>query len=199
MPAGANTADRLGGSGPVLVDNGAVTGYRDLIVRPARESDDAALLAIEKTAWDSNAGFPSLRNPAQARFFDDARLGVHIHHVAVVDGEPVGYVRLAPINPLPEVSHVLGVPGLAVAPHARRRGVAGALVDHVIVEAGRRGAHKLTLSVMSTNPAAIRLYRTHGFRIEGRLLDQYYIDGRYVDSLLMAIRTRPPGGPAGSG
>jgi predicted N-acetyltransferase YhbS len=48
--------------------------------------------------------------------------------VAEADGVVVGYVRVQPVTPLPENAHVAGIAGLAVAPAARGRGVASALL-----------------------------------------------------------------------
>jgi RimJ/RimL family protein N-acetyltransferase len=42
--------------------------------------------------------------------------------------------------------------------------------------------------VLSTNAPAIRLYHRAGFVREGTLTDEFLIDGRYVDDVLMAKR-----------
>ena len=42
--------------------------------------------------------------------------------------------------------------------------------------------------MLSTNQAAIRLYERHGFAREGTLLEEFLINGRYVDDVLMAKR-----------
>jgi ribosomal protein S18 acetylase RimI-like enzyme len=158
----------------------------NVTVRPAVESDDAALLAIEKISWDSSCGFPSMRKPDQEKFFDDERRRVDIHFVAEHKGRIVGYIRLAPSAPVPESAHVLLIPGLAVDPSARGLGVGAALLEYVISEARQRGARKIMLYVFSTNESATRLYLRHGFVEEGRMRDQLYIDGRYIDSLQLA-------------
>ena len=46
--------------------------------------------------------------------------------------------------------------------------------------------HRLDLSVMVHNKAAIGLYRKMGFQTEGRMKDSLVVDGRYVDEYLMA-------------
>ncbi|GAA4913491.1 ribosomal protein S18 acetylase RimI-like enzyme [Stackebrandtia albiflava] len=155
-------------------------------VRPATVDDDAALLAIEKTAWNSDSGFPSMRDPDQVVFFDAERRPVDIHFVAEHAGRIIGYIRLAPAANNPESAHVLLIPGLAVDPAARGRGAALRLLEHVAEVAAARGARKIMLYVFATNDAAIRLYRRAGYVEEGRMRDQLFIDGRYIDSLLMA-------------
>ncbi len=52
---------------------------------------------------------------------------------------------------------------LAVAPWARRQGVACALVDAVAVEAAARDAESIFLEVAADNPAALALYERAGF------------------------------------
>jgi RimJ/RimL family protein N-acetyltransferase len=64
--------------------------------------------------------------------------------------------------------------------------VAGSLLDAAEKQMRERGLRKLTLRVLSSNPGAIRLYERHGFTREGTLLDEFRINGRYVDDVLMA-------------
>lgn len=65
---------------------------------------------------------------------------------------------------------------LAVAPEARGSGVGGALLDHLLDRALRRGARGMRLEVREDNGAAIGLYRSRGFRETGRT-PGYYADG----------------------
>jgi ribosomal-protein-alanine N-acetyltransferase len=62
---------------------------------------------------------------------------------------------------------------LAVAPWARRRGVASALVEAAALEAGRRKARTLFLEVAADNEAALALYERLGFDRAG-LRRAYY-------------------------
>jgi ribosomal-protein-alanine N-acetyltransferase len=54
---------------------------------------------------------------------------------------------------------------LAVAPAARRRGMATAILRHVMSEAAASGATKATLEVRASNTAALALYQRLGFRV----------------------------------
>jgi len=78
------------------------------------------------------------------------------------------------------------VQGLAVHPDARRHGVAAGLLDAAEAALRERGIRKLTLRVLSTNRAAIGLYERHGFVREGTLLEEFCINGRFVDDVVMA-------------
>jgi [ribosomal protein S5]-alanine N-acetyltransferase len=49
----------------------------------------------------------------------------------------------------------------------------------------RLNLHKVMLGVVETNHAAIKIYEKIGFKVEGRLREQLYVDGRYRDNILM--------------
>ena len=101
----------------------------------------------------------------------------------------VGYLKIRPPTSLESNAHVQQVQGLAVYPALRRCGVARALLAEGLAEAARRGARKLSLRVLSSNPGAIALYRAAGFRVEGVLREEFATDdGGYADDVLMAQR-----------
>jgi ribosomal protein S18 acetylase RimI-like enzyme len=165
-------------------------------VRMARAADEAQLARLDQVAWSPQSGFPSVARQAGDLFFT-AGSPPQAHLVGIIGGAVVGYIRLATPSPLPEEAHVLAVHGLAVAPEARRRGVATALLTAAEQRARRRGARKLSLRVLSTNPGAIQLYTQLGFEQEGRLLGEFLIEGRYVDDVLLTKHLGDGAGPAG--
>jgi ribosomal protein S18 acetylase RimI-like enzyme len=154
-------------------------------VREARASDEARLARLDSAAWSPRSGFPSVIGQAGDVFFP-AGSPPEAHLVGELDGTVVGYLRLGPATSLPENAHVLVVHGLAVAPEARRRGVATALLAAAEQRARKRGARKLSLRALSSNPEAIRLYTRLGFEQEGVLCAEFLIDGGYVDDVLLA-------------
>jgi ribosomal protein S18 acetylase RimI-like enzyme len=167
-----------------------MTAATTILVRPARESDQAALTDLDAAAWSPESGFPSVIRAAGhpgAAFFTPADPPA-VHLVAELNDAVVGYVRLKPPTHLPENAHVTHVSGLAVHPAARRRGAAAALMTAAEPFARARGARKLSLRVLSTNQPAIRLYERLGFEREGAMRDEFLIGGRYVDDVLMAKR-----------
>lgn len=54
---------------------------------------------------------------------------------------------------------------VAVAPAARRRGLATVLLKHVMAEAAARAVTRATLEVRASNTAALKLYEALGFRV----------------------------------
>jgi len=107
--------------------------------------------------------------------------------VAEIDGTVAGYVRMSQPSPIPAGDHVLMISGLAVDPAFQRRGVGRALIDAAAEEARARGARRLRLRVLSHNTAAMRLYESTGFVVEGVLRGEFFLDGVYRDDVLMVI------------
>jgi ribosomal protein S18 acetylase RimI-like enzyme len=156
-----------------------------IAVRRAVSSDEAALLALDQSAWSAESGFPSMTTPDRTSFFDE-RSGPDAHLIAEYNGELVGYLRLQDKYPLVEGAGVLAINGLAVSASARRLGVGSALLEEAAAEGKRRGARKITLNVFSSNTVAQRLYERHGYVLEARRRDEFMIEGRYVDDLGLA-------------
>jgi RimJ/RimL family protein N-acetyltransferase len=64
------------------------------------------------------------------------------------------------------------------------RDAIGALLDYAFVH---RNAHKVWLEVAADNERAIRSYKSCGFVQEGRIRENAWRDGAYVDELVMGI------------
>ena len=156
-------------------------------MRLARLADDAALAGLDATAWTPESGFPSVIMSAAHRGtnFFTADNPPDAHLVAVRGGRVVGYIRLKVPTHLPENAHVIQVQGLAVHPDARGHGVATALLTAAEQRLRDRGTRKLSLRVLSTNHVAIGLYERLGFIREGVLREEFFINGSYVDDVLM--------------
>ncbi len=71
------------------------------------------------------------------------------------------------------VDHEWHINNLAVRPEWRGRGLARALVDHVVREASRLGAHRARLEVRRSNDIARRLYEGMGFAVVGARRNYY--------------------------
>jgi len=153
-------------------------------IRSATAADEAALVALDAATWSAEVSPAPVPGP-DARFFDGRREPDDVL-VACLDGRVVGYLMLQQALGLPSHRHVLQVNGLAVDPAAQGRGVGRRLVESAQQEARRRGARKLTLRVLGSNPSARRLYQACGFVVEGVLREEFLLEGRYVDDVLMA-------------
>ena len=102
--------------------------------------------------------------------------------VAEAAGTVVGSIHVAASR------HGYGEIGMAVAREWRGRGVGSALMVAAVDWARQRGLHKLSLSVFAHNEPAIALYRTFGFREEGRRTKQYRrASGELWDTVEMGL------------
>lgn len=84
---------------------------------------------------------------------------------------------------------------LGVAPPARKRGIARALMDAAIETARRQGLRDLYLEVAQDNTAALCLYRDLGFAQVGRRVG-YYVrpEEKTVDALTLRRQIVPAAG-----
>jgi ribosomal protein S18 acetylase RimI-like enzyme len=155
------------------------------VIRPATAQDDAALRALDAATWAWWVT-PGPDRPPDTPFFGAGEIPADVL-VAEEDGAIVGYVALGPPTRLESNRHVMGVRGLAVAPAHQGRGVGRTLLEAAAAEARARGARRLRLRVLSANTGARSLYESFGFVVEGVLREEFLLDGRYVDDVLMAL------------
>jgi len=79
--------------------------------------------------------------------------------------------------------------GMSVAQEWRNKGIGTALLGRLVEWAEDSGIiRRLDLEVWAHNAAALHLYRKFGFVEEGRRREAYFLNGRFVDGILMARR-----------
>ncbi|MEH3034605.1 MAG: GNAT family N-acetyltransferase [Aeromicrobium erythreum] len=163
-------------------------------IRPARPDDEADLLRVEQETWTtaSSPVAPPVWDGTQAFFRPDRGPAGFV--VAEVDGSVVGYVALHQVMDVPAHQHVLTIDGLGVRADARGHGIGRALVAAAVEVARTRGARRVTLRVLGPNLAARRVYEQCGFEGEGEGVqaEEFLLDGRLVDDVLMARRLVGP-------
>jgi ribosomal protein S18 acetylase RimI-like enzyme len=150
------------------------------VIRPARADDEPALRELDRVTWSWDVSPSPLRDGPFA--IDDVLV------FEADDGAVAGYVALGTPTALESNRHVVLIRGLAVSPGFQRRGIARALLAAAEATARERGARRLTLRVLGTNPAARALYEGYGFVVEGVQREEFLLDGRYVDDVLMALQ-----------
>ncbi|MFA4858532.1 MAG: ribosomal protein S18-alanine N-acetyltransferase [Candidatus Margulisiibacteriota bacterium] len=122
--------------------------------------DLADVIALEK------AVFP---NPKPPEVFEH---DINVYYVARFDGKLAGYIGIEHVL---DEAHIIN---LAVNPLYRRRGIAAALVQHVL-----KDAKSFFLEVRKSNTAAIKLYEKIGFQVIDERKN-YYADNQ-EDALVM--------------
>lgn len=129
-------------------------------VRAAVEEDLGAIHAIERESFGdpwSLGGFRDLLDHPRAKL-----------EVAIGAGnELLGYAVAWYVADESEIANI------AVAPHARRRGVGALLLDRILRAAAAFGAKTVFLEVRESNASARKLYEARQFAIAGRRLKYY--------------------------
>lgn len=150
----------------------------------ARREDESALLDLDRRTWGPDNAISPMPEEGSA-FFDHYHRPEQFLVAEDESGRLAGFVRVVQPVPLETGAHVRQVQGLAVDPMDRGRGLGRALLEAACEEARRQGANRITLRVLSTNHVARRLYEKAGFAVEGVLPGEFFIEGRYVDDILM--------------
>jgi ribosomal-protein-alanine N-acetyltransferase len=143
------------------------------LLRPAIERDLSQVAQIEKSSFAdpwSEESFRRLLGVAPAIFLvalfppDDAVAGYVVAFSVAEDGELLN---------------------VAVDPRFREKGLAGQMLDAVVIELGARGVRSAFLEVRESNTAARALYKSRGFIEIGRR-SKYY--RRPVEDALVMVR-----------
>ena len=97
---------------------------------------------------------------------------------------PIAWASLNRFNPRPAYDHVADI-SVYVERAWRGRGVGRRLIER-LVELGRAHAyHKLVLAAFPFNAAGMALYERSGFRPVGVYKEQGFLDGAWVDVIVM--------------
>ncbi|MCW2866350.1 MAG: family acetyltransferase [Marmoricola sp.] len=113
--------------------------------------------------------------------------------VVAVDGDVVlGAAKAGPNRPGPG-SHV-GTASFVVGADARGRGVGRSLGEHVVAWHREQGFRAIQFNaVVSTNAAAVRLWRSLGFEVVGTVPGGFALpEGEYADLLVMHLDLTAP-------
>jgi RimJ/RimL family protein N-acetyltransferase len=110
--------------------------------------------------------------------------------VALAHGEVVGWCDIQR-HPFPAHSH-RGTLGMGVVPDYRGRRIGARLMDQTLKQAAASGFVRIEFNVRADNLRAMQLYEKFGFVREGVLHDAVFVDGRFYDSVAMALIDRGP-------
>ncbi|WP_094096293.1 GNAT family N-acetyltransferase [Paenibacillus physcomitrellae] len=104
--------------------------------------------------------------------------------VACLGSRLVGYIGFDNPTGLASNRHVYEI-NIAIHPEFQHRGIGMKLMEAMKEQAKADGVRKLSLRVLSTNQAAKAFYERCSFRVQGVLPEEFWLDGRYVDDILM--------------
>lgn len=172
-----------------------------MIYRHATEADAAQVRALLMTIYQEGRAFvnddaePLASLRARLRGVDSDRSLYLIAEDG--DGTVVGWLELHRF-PAWRLTHV-AVLTIAVAQESRRKGIARRLLARAYDWARSVGVLKVSLNVRASNEAAVALYRSEGFALEGREVGQVRraLGGGFEDNLIMGLWLADRPGSAG--
>ncbi len=124
------------------------------------------------------------RTPEERRAWLAARGPRHPVLVVEVEGRVVGFGSLNVFNPRQAYDHVVDF-SIYVERAWRGKGVGSRLLQVLIDRARRIGFHKMVLAAFPFNQGGVALYEKFGFRVVGIYKEQGFLDGRWVDTIIM--------------
>ncbi|HEY2494605.1 MAG TPA: GNAT family N-acetyltransferase [Paenibacillus sp.] len=153
-------------------------------IRLSEMKDAQQMMDLDAIVWqDYNAPEP-LNWTSREDFLRHCQPGLQL--VAVKEDEVCGYVGFRYPTVLQSNRHVYEI-NIAVHPRYQHEGIGTRLIEAVKEWAASEGKAKLSLRVLSTNPDALNFYEKLGFVREGRLINEFYVNGNYVDDILMGF------------
>ncbi|MBT2732613.1 GNAT family N-acetyltransferase [Carnobacterium sp. ISL-102] len=155
------------------------------IIRLSEQKDFPQLRTIENQIWHLGNTPHVTTYETVADYQKHYSAGSQLVALAANSQEIAGFLGFHPPTNLTTHQKVWEV-DVGVHPAFQGKGVGTALLTAIKALAVKQGIHKLSLRVLSTNPAAIHLYQKNGFQVEGRLKDEFWIEGQFIDDLLMA-------------
>lgn len=160
-------------------------------IRPAREADLPALLAIYNHAVETSVVTFDLepRSEAAGRAWLAVHTGPHPLFVAELAGGTVaGYASLSPYRPMPAYDSTAEL-SLYIHPAYQRQGLGRALAEHILAVARADARLHLIVSVITASHAvSIALHEKLGFRSSGTLHEAGLKFGHYHDVVLYELR-----------
>lgn len=154
----------------------------NIFIRELKESDLQELMNID------NIVFNNSNTPALTHWQSIEDYSKHYtrgsQFVAVIDDKVAGYIGYTNPTGLKSNSHVIEI-YIAVHPGSQKKGVGRELLNYITTWGKQSGYKKVSLRVLSTNETAIPFYTSNGFMEQGRLIDEFLLDGKLVDDILM--------------
>jgi ribosomal protein S18 acetylase RimI-like enzyme len=112
-------------------------------------------------------------------------LGNWPHFIATHGEVVVGWCAISSLHS-PAFEHSGGL-GIGVIAPFRGLGIGESLIKAALKKAFEKGLVRIELSVREDNKAAITLYQKYGFEIEGFHRHAYFMKGKYLNLISMAL------------
>lgn len=154
----------------------------NICIREAKESDLHTLMDIDNLV-NNNSNTPAF---TYWNSFEDyvKHYSPEKRFVAIINDKVAGYVGYDNPTGLKSNRHVMEI-YIAVHPDFQKKGIGTELLKYIASWGKQNGFIKVSLRVLSTNKTAIPFYISNGFKEQGRLFDEFLLDGELVDDILM--------------
>jgi len=149
----------------------------EAIWRDAGPGDAAILAAIGRQSFIETFGHlyspenlaAFLVNHSEENWRAELSDPAYVVRLGLVDGAAVAYIKLGPPSlPFEVKGPTIELRQFYVLKPWHGSGLATAMMEWVVAEAGRRGAKEICLSVFVDNHRARRFYERYGFEVVGR-------------------------------
>ncbi len=153
-------------------------------IRKMSSADLPALYDIytDKEVVNNNRYLPDIKREEFDSMFNDSQL----NFVAVEsDGEVLGHLAIN-LTPKPRLKHSASF-GIAVAKTSRGKGVGRFLMEYLLSYCDEQlNLTRLELEVHANNVAALALYKSFGFEVEGTKRKAVLVEDDLIDIVIMS-------------
>ncbi|MCZ4292631.1 GNAT family N-acetyltransferase [Vibrio sinaloensis] len=153
-------------------------------IRTMSSADLSALydIYIDKEVVNSNRYLPDIKREEFDSMFNDSQ---HNFVAVDTDGEILGHLSIITTEKT-RLKHSASF-GIAVAKASRGKGVGRFLMEHLLSYSDKTlDLSRLELEVHANNTAALALYKSFGFEIEGTKRKAVLVEDELTDIVLMS-------------
>lgn len=153
-------------------------------IRTMSSADLSALydIYIDKEVVNNNRYLPDIKREEFDSMFNDSQ---HNFVAVDTDGEILGHLSIITTEK-PRLKHSACF-GIAVAKASRGKGVGRFLMEHLLSYSDKKlDLSRLELEVHANNTAALALYKSFGFEIEGTKRKAVLVEDELTDIVLMS-------------
>lgn len=137
---------------------------------------------IDKEVVNNNRYLPDIKREEFDSMFNDSQ---HNFVAVDTDGEILGHLSIITTEK-PRLKHSASF-GIAVAKASRGKGVGRFLMEHLLSYSDKTlDLSRLELEVHANNTAALALYKSFGFEIEGTKRKAVLVEDELTDIVLMS-------------
>lgn len=151
-------------------------------IRLSELRDAGALMELDALAWSPLSTPGEMKWDSREQYLQKCPPGSQL--IAGIGDQICGYLGFEYPTPLPSNQHVYEI-NIAIHPNYQRLGIGRKLIETIKRQALEQGKRKLSLRVLASNQGAIQFYQSCGFIEQGRLNEEFYLNGQYIDDILM--------------